>query len=165
MIDWQARKRLAARIFDKIKGKIAESIDTLPVNETAFEILKERRTHCLSGCEYVFRSSNQTRIMSRNLFRAFGIALKRAKIENFRFHDLRHTFATRLVQSGVGIYEVQKLGRWKNPSMVMRYAHHNPESLRASIEVMDRHRPGASTNLAHSQKKEGYKPTLQLVTP
>jgi len=35
------------------------------------------------------------------------------------------------------LLEVQKLGRWKTPSMVMRYAHHNPESLRPAIEIMD----------------------------
>jgi len=56
----------------------------------------------------------------------------------FRFHDLRHTFATRLVQAGVDIYIVQKLGRWKNISMVMRYAHHYPESLRSGVEVLDK---------------------------
>lgn len=54
--------------------------------------------------------------------------MEQGEIEHFRFHDLRHTFATRLVQAGVGIHEVQKPGRWKNASMVMRYAHHNPES-------------------------------------
>ncbi|HJS67442.1 MAG TPA: tyrosine-type recombinase/integrase [Nitrospiraceae bacterium] len=40
-------------------------------------------------------------------------------------------FATRLVQAGADIYSVQKLGRWKTISMVMPYAHHHPESLRA----------------------------------
>ena len=69
--------------------------------------------------------------------RAFYLARKRAGILPLRFHDLRHTFATRLVQAGVDIYTVQKLGRWKNISMVMRYAHHYPESLRAGIEVLD----------------------------
>jgi len=107
-------------------------VDTLPLNETAMGVLRERQKEKL--CEYVFPSSNQTRIMNRNVFRAFEIATDKAKVHNFRFHDLRHTFATRLVQSGVGIYEVQRLGRWKNASMVMRYAHHNPESLRSSID-------------------------------
>ncbi|HMI39438.1 MAG TPA: tyrosine-type recombinase/integrase, partial [Nitrospiraceae bacterium] len=38
--------------------------------------------------------------------------------------------ATRLIQAGVDVYTVQKLGRWKTISMVLRYAHHQPESLR-----------------------------------
>jgi integrase len=64
--------------------------------------------------------------------------LKKADVKRFRFHDLRHTFATRLVQAGADIYTVQKLGRWKTISMVMRYAHHHPESLCAGIEILDR---------------------------
>lgn len=67
--------------------------------------------------------------------------------ETFPFHDLRHTFATRLVQAGVDIYTIQKLGRWKTISMVMRYAHHHPESLRAGVEILDRVPTGVSTNL------------------
>ena len=65
-------------------------------------------------------------------------------------HDLRHTFATRLVQAGADIYTVQKLGRWKTIQMVMRYAHHYPESLRAGIEILDRVPVGVSTVLAQS---------------
>jgi integrase len=88
--------------------------------------------------EYVFPSQSNTRISNRNLFRAFESAKKSAGIKNFRFHDLRHTFATRLVRSGVDIYAVQKLGRWKTLSMVTRYGHYDTDSLRSSIEVMDK---------------------------
>jgi len=102
---------------------------------------------------------------NRNLFRAFDIAATRAKVNSFRFHDLRHTFATRLVQGGVGIDEVQRLGRWRNVSMVMRYAHHHSESLRSSIEVMDGSKAAFITILSQSQKNRGYKPLLRLVTP
>ena len=119
----------------------------------------------LPGCDLVFPSNNGTRIINRNLFRAFNIATGRAKVNNFHFHDLRHTFATRLVRAGVGIYEVQRLGRWKNTSMVMRYAHHNQESLRSSIEVMDESKDTFITNLSQSSQKRDYKPLLRLVTP
>jgi hypothetical protein len=71
-------------------------------------------------------------------------------LKRYRFHDLRHTFATRLVQAGADIYTVQKLRRWKTISMVMRYAHHHPESLRAGIEILDRVPAGVSTVLAQS---------------
>jgi len=54
------------------------------------------------------------------------------------------------VQAGCDIYTVQKLGRWKTISMVMRYAHHHPESLRAGIEILDRVPDGVSTVLAQS---------------
>lgn len=140
-------------------------VDTLPLNETAMGVLVERQRQRLPQCDYVFPSNNQTRINNRNLYRAFVIATDRAQVHNFRFHDLRHTFATRLVQSGVGIYEVQRLGRWKNTSMVMRYAHHNSETLRPSIEIMDRFTTAIITNLSHSQKNRGHRPYLRLVTP
>jgi len=125
-----------------------QSKDTLPLNETALRILKERAKVRLSKSEYVFHSENGTKICPRNLLRAFYSAVKKAKILKLRFHDLRHTFATRLVQAGVDIYTVQKLGRWKNISMVMRYAHHYPESLRKGIEVLDRINQKSITNLS-----------------
>lgn len=85
--------------------------------------------------------------------RAFYVAIQKTGIENLRFHDLRHTFATRLVQNGVDIYTVQKLGRRKNISMVMRYAHHHPESLRSGVEVLDRIGEKFSTILAQSREE------------
>ncbi|HUN55782.1 MAG TPA: site-specific integrase [Smithella sp.] len=140
------------------------AIDTLPLNQKAMGILEDRRRNKLPDCDLAFPSQNGTRILDRNLFRGFNAALKRAQIENFRFHDLRHTFATRLVQTGVGIYEVQKLGRWKNASMVMRYAHHNPESLRSSIEVLDSFEKPFITILSQYPKKEGSQASLKLAT-
>lgn len=140
-------------------------VDTLPLNATAIRVLSERHNLDMVPGDNVFSSKNGTRIIDRNLFRAFESATERAKVRNFRFHDLRHTFATRLVQAGVGIYEVQRLGRWRNVSMVMRYAHHHTESLRSSIEVMDRFQKDFITILSQSQKKKGHRPLLRLVTP
>ena len=87
----------------------------------------------------VFYNGNGNKIDVRDLLRAFYSAVKKAKIFNLRWHDAtRLTFATRLVQGGADIYTVQKLGRWKNISMVTRYAHHYPDSLRPGIETLDR---------------------------
>jgi integrase len=77
-------------------------------------------------------------INAMNLLRAFYSATRKAGIEGLRFHDLTNTFATRLVLSGLDIYTVQKFGRWKAISMVMRYAHHYPESLREGVEALGR---------------------------
>ena len=105
--------------------------DTLPLNERAIGILQERAQLCSDKTDFVFCTGNGTRIGSKNLLRAFYSALKKIEIAPLRFHDVRHTFATRLVQAGVDLYTLQKLGRWKKTSMVMRYAHHHPESLRS----------------------------------
>ncbi len=52
----------------------------------------------------VFRCRAHTPINKDNIRRAFNSAITNAKIEDFHFHDLRHTFATRLVQMGVDLY-------------------------------------------------------------
>ena len=58
---------------------------------------------------------------------AFDKAKELAGIEDFRFHDLRHTFASRLVQQGVSLYEVMHLTGHKSFVMVQRYAHLAPD--------------------------------------
>ena len=60
---------------------------------------------------------------------AWGKALKRAGIEGFRWHDLRHTWATWHVQAGTPLEVLQKLGGWASYSMVLRYAHFAPDHL------------------------------------
>ena len=122
--------------------------DTLPVNDTAMEVLQARAAVRTSSTEAVFLNGAGHPRNARNLLRAFYPAMRKAGITRFRFHDLRHTFATRLIQAGVDVYTVQKLGRWKTISMVLRYAHHQPESLRGGAEVLDRLRRENSTKLA-----------------
>ena len=54
---------------------------------------------------------------------AFAKAVKRAGVAPFRWHDLRHTWASWLIQSGVPAYVVQHLAGWSSPAMVQTYAH------------------------------------------
>ena len=85
--------------------------------------------------------------------KAWRNALKRAGISNFRWHDLRHTWASWLVQNGTSLYDLQEMGAWKSGVMVKRYAHLAPANLanRAAIitELLN------DTNMAQSGKKEG----------
>ncbi|OGT03333.1 MAG: hypothetical protein A2143_08155 [Gallionellales bacterium RBG_16_57_15] len=60
---------------------------------------------------------------------AWGKALKRAGVKNFRWHDLRHTWATWHIQAGTPLEVLQKLGGWASYSMVLRYAHLAPDHL------------------------------------
>jgi integrase len=130
---------------------------TIPVNETVLHLIKQKakgrhlsliKRADLSG-DLVFLSKTGTALESGHLRRAFRLALGKARIEDFHFHDLRHTFATRLVQAGVDIYKVQRLLGHKSPIMTQRYAHHYPESLRDGVEILDR-LAGVSTNVAQS---------------
>jgi len=112
---------------------------TIPINETVFNILKNKVRVKSIRTNLVFYSEAYTMFSKTNVDRAFRIALRKAKIEDFRFHDLRHTFATRLVQFGKDLYKVQRLLGHKTPAMTQRYAHHYPESLRDAVEVLDNH--------------------------
>jgi site-specific recombinase XerD len=66
---------------------------------------------------------------------------------DFHFHDLRHTYATQMVQAGMDLYKVQRLLGHKSPLMTQRYAHHYPEDLRDGVEALDVGR-AVSPNLA-----------------
>ena len=72
---------------------------TIPVNQTVLHLLKERGTLRSLRTDLAFPSTTHTPLESGHLRRAFRVALKKARIEDFHFHDLRHTFATRLVQA------------------------------------------------------------------
>ncbi len=71
-----------------------------------------------------------------NLKRTFKKVLERAGIKDFRFHDLRHTFATRLVQKGEDIYKVAMLMGHRDIRITQRHSHHCPESLRSGVEIL-----------------------------
>ena len=55
--------------------------------------------------------------------KAWYAALERAGIEDFRWHDLRHTWASWHVQNGTPLFALQELGGWESAEMVRRYAH------------------------------------------
>ena len=122
---------------------------TIPLNQTVLAVLKEKAKVRSIRTDLVFCSKAQTLLEGGHLRRSFRLALTKAKIEDFHFHDLRHTFATQLVQAGVDLYKVQRLLGHKSPIMTQRYAHHYPESLRDGVELLDR-RGTFSTILAQS---------------
>jgi integrase len=109
---------------------------TIPLNSIALNVLT-RRAKLNSGSQYVFCNSVGNRIDSGRLKREFIRAVKESEIVHFRFHDLRHTFATRLVQKGVDLYKVSKLLGHSSVTVTERYAHHCPESLRSGVEILE----------------------------
>ena len=82
------------------------------------------------GCSVQGRPINQANT------KAWKGALKRAGIEDFRWHDLRHTWASWLVQHGTPLNVVQEMGAWESESMVRRYAHLAPAQLAQHAEIV-----------------------------
>src|ERR1700690_542679 len=93
--------------------------------------------------------------------KAWTAALKRAGIEDFRWHDLRHTWATWQRQVGTPTHELQRLGGWRTGAMVERYAHLAPESLAVAASRLDSVLAGY--DLATRDTKEKLPSSLESV--
>jgi len=91
---------------------------SIPLNATAQAVLQVQQG---KHPERVFTYRGAP--LQRANCRAWRKALTRAGIDNFRFHDLRHTWASWHVQAGTSLYLLQKLGGWESLEMVQRYAH------------------------------------------
>ncbi len=108
---------------DSTETKSKKSI-SIPLNQSALSILeKENGKH--PNCVFTYKGKPIKSVKT-----AWNKALKRAKIENFTWHDLRHTWASWHVQSGTPLAVLKELGGWSDISMVMRYAHLSPQHLR-----------------------------------
>jgi len=125
---------------------------TIPINDPLLEALRHLPRHL--GTDYVFwNQETETRYVS--IKRAWRTALKNAKITAFRFHDLRHTFASH-VQMGLGdLRATQTLLGHADPRMTMRYAHLSDARLREAVRSIAHLSTGATpsaTSAAVTQK-------------
>jgi integrase len=98
---------------------------TLPLNTTAIAVIRRRigshDTHVFSYRGKPLRNINAD---------AWQRACTKAGISDFRWHDLRHTWASWHVQNGTSLQELMELGGWKSYRMVLRYAHLAGDHLR-----------------------------------
>lgn len=104
----------------------------VPLNDMALEVLVRRQGDHPSA---VFTYEGRPIVQVNT--KAWRNALVRAGIEDFRWHDLRHTFATWHREAGTPTHELQRLGGWKTQSMVERYAHVAPEGLQLAASRLD----------------------------
>ncbi|MCM2310302.1 MAG: site-specific integrase [Steroidobacteraceae bacterium] len=104
---------------EDVKNDVALSI---PLNDDAIEILREQAG---KHTRWVFPKADGKPIPKASGATWYA-ALKTAGLDNFHWHDLRHTWASWHVMGGTPLHALQQLGGWKKIEMVMRYAHLAP---------------------------------------
>ena len=71
---------------------------------------------------------------STNLGRLWAKSVEKSGVADFRFHDLRHTAASRMVMAGVDLHAVKEILGHKTLTMTQRYSHLSPEHQRQAVE-------------------------------
>ncbi len=129
-----------------IAGEITKSGKTrhIPLNEEALITLQQ--WHNQSDGQLVF--PNKDGKPYNNWLKSWKSLLKKANIDHFRWHDLRHHFASRLVMAGVDLNTIRELLGHSDLKMTLRYAHLAPEhKIQAVAKLMK------NTRINHEPKK------------
>jgi len=104
----------------------------IPINQELRETLEKHPK--TTDSPYVFVSKRGGRF--KDIRESYKSALEKVGIKDFRFHDLRHTFASHLVMAGVDITTVKELLGHKTISMTLRYAHLSPNHKAKAVELL-----------------------------
>ncbi len=141
----------------------------IPISEDLFEELKSIRERN-GNTEFVFQYADQKTGEKRHLKyfrRSFETACRRAKITGFTFHDLRHTFASRLVRSGVDLITVKDLLGHYSVKTTERYTHSNQEQKRKAVELLSSESSGKKAEkvvdlspICHAEDKGKFEKSL-----
>ncbi len=110
-----------------------------PMNDTIREVLVSIRKHPASP--YVFCSKDGEPYDFR---KSFETALRKSGILDFRFHDLRHTFASHLAMKGVDLNTIRELLGHKSLDMTLRYSHLSKDHKMRAVSILDKHVPKVS---------------------
>jgi len=106
----------------------------VPLNSEASKILQYWKKQSELKSSYVF--SGKTGSPFHDVRKSWDSVLKKAGIEHFRWHDLRHTFASKLVMAGVDLNTVRELLGHSDYKMTLRYAHLAPEHKAAAVNKL-----------------------------
>jgi integrase len=116
-----------------VRGQSAKSGRTrhVPLNAEALAALQGWRAQCSAPEGLIFPGRNGARL--DNIRKAWLAVLADAEIKGFRWHDLRHHFASRLVMLGIDLNTVRELLGHASYQMTLRYAHLAPEHKAAAV--------------------------------
>jgi integrase len=116
-----------------LRGKGRDENRQIPINEALAETFREMVRRI--DTPYVFADSRGNPY--KHIREAFASACRRSDIEDFRFQDLRHTFACHLVKAGVEIGTVSKLLGHKSMAMTLRYSSLAPDHMTAAVNTLN----------------------------
>lgn len=119
-----------------IEGGGAKSGQTrhIPLNEEALTVLKQWKAQQQDAQALVFPGKDGKPFT--NVKRAWHALLDAAKVRHFRWHDLRHTFASKLVMAGADLITVRELLGHSSIAMTLRYSHLAPEHKAAAVALL-----------------------------
>ncbi len=109
---------------------------SMPLKGYALSLVKEHGKIRDLKCDYLFPSKGSCQPI--DIRTAWETALKKAKIENFRFHDLRHSAASYLAMNGASLAEIAEVLGHKTLQMVKRYAHLSEAHTATVVEKMNK---------------------------
>jgi len=127
-----------ARKLVTVKNTKNGEMRYIPVSDALADVLKNRRARNSDNYPYVFGNLSGERYRRFTISHWFSQLVKKAGINNFRFHDLRHTFASHLVMAGADIMTVKELLGHKTLTMTLRYSHLSPNFKRQAIELLNK---------------------------
>jgi integrase len=133
----------------------------VPLNVDAVKVLEWQQGKHEQFC-FTFRGNPIRWELTNTAWRA---ATKRANLPDFRFHDLRHTWASWHRQAGTSCDELKELGGWKSRVMVDRYAKFASEHLASAASRIETGHGGNVISLAHSRHTTERAAKLRLVSP
>jgi len=122
----------------------------IPLNDILFNELCRHRS---DQSPFVFLNP-ETGKAYLDMKKGFKAACRRAGIEGLRFHDLRHTFATRLVAKGADIETIRDLLGHHSITVTQRYTHSSDERKRAAVELLSRGAEERICDVFVTQEKE-----------
>jgi len=125
-------------VIRKAKTKNNEAV-AIPMNAAVDAVLDQLEKR-KNGSPYVFphMQGEQEGEAIKDVKNSFRAALKKAKIEKFRFHDLRHCCASWLMMNGADLNDVRQILGHKSIAMTLRYAHLSPRYLADKVKLLEK---------------------------